>query len=170
MISIFSLFKCLAAVATWIAMQRRWNIVRHFNHKFTSTSDDPGSWIDPLVWMDRLWNVKTSYRPTWHKRWWWKWHPIQTVVFLLRDSSINLGIKKMELNDHIRRITTKFRTSQNPIGCLANRGATRRKSGRRGSPARGVRRKRQLWRWGLATKLSTSGLVESFTLVWARWL
>ena len=124
----------------------------------------------PLVWMDRLWNVKTSYRPTWHKRWWWKWHPIQTVVFLLRYSSINLGIKKMELNDHIRRITTKFRTSQNPIGCLANRGATRRKSGRRGSPARGVRRKRQLWRWGLATKLSTSGLVESFTLVWARWL
>lgn len=43
MISIFSIFECLAAVATWIAMQRRSNIVRHFNHRFTSTSDD----LDP---------------------------------------------------------------------------------------------------------------------------
>ncbi len=77
---------CLSAVEKKITIQRRSTINSHQHGMI---------WIlnRPLVWMDRLWNVKTSYRPTWDKKWWWKWHPIQTVLLVARDSSINHVIK-----------------------------------------------------------------------------
>ena len=144
MISIFSIFECLEAVATWIAMQRRSNIVRHFNHRFTSTSDD----LDPestscldgpaLKCQDKLSADLTQ----------------KVMVKMAPDSDCSIPTKRFKHQPWHQKDGIKKSYPQNystisnlpkSIGCLGNRGGTRRKTGRRGSPAkRGVRRKRQL--------------------------